>query len=301
VTVRGLAPLLRTGLVGLAAACGAATEPTVIEMPGGPGDGGGSGDSAGGSSGADATTEAPPFDAASEGASSSHPDSGDAAGMSTGTGDDGAVCTPVAVMDVPVTGGAACTPSSASTTCYPHDETTFSPTWVPPLPRGFRCSPMQITDFYDLCLGASATGTSCGTWTAEAANATCLGCLKTPSTAPAYGVFIGFPGDVVELNEAGCVALAEPCNLVCAQTWLASIECREASCTQANCPAQSDQVSCATESAACSACEGYAEAAACMTELTGADHPGGALCAIGSDEGVTMDDYVSVATFMCGN
>jgi|HubBroStandDraft_2_1064218.scaffolds.fasta_scaffold16470_3 hypothetical protein len=288
------------GFAALVAACGAATDPDLIDIPN-VYEGGGVG-SADGSSDADSTTSG--FDAPSDATGlASHSDSGDAESGATGAGQDAEVCTPVSVMDVPSSGGAAC--PTTGTACYPNDETSFSPTWVPPLPRGNRCTATQIGDFYDLCLGPSASDSPCGTWTSDSANATCLGCLKTPNTASAYGVFIQYSGSVVELNEAGCVALAEPCNLKCAQTWLASIECREAACTSTDCPEQSDQIVCAMSAASCSACEGYAEAAACMTELTGPDHPAGTLCAIGSDDivtedSVTMEDYTSVASFMCG-
>jgi hypothetical protein len=292
VIVRRLATLMLSGFVAVVASCGAATDPTLIEIPGVlEGGAVGSVASADGASAPDAPIDAP--------RSTSHPDASDAEGGPTGTTEDGAVCAPVVVMDVPSSGGAACT-AAGSGTCYPHDETAFAPTWVPPLPRSSRCTTEQIGDFYDACLGPAAADTACGGWTGNSANASCLGCLKTPSTASAYGVFIQFVGTALELNEAGCVALAEPCNLECAKTWLASIECREAACTSTNCPAQTEQIACATSAAGCSACEGYADAASCMTELTGPDHPAGTLCAIGSDEGVTMDDYTSVATFMCG-
>jgi hypothetical protein len=302
VTVRRFAPFLCTGFVILVAACGAATDPTLIDVPGYNEAGAGgtvSAESGGESSGSDATVRATdaPYDSTGP---ASHSDSGDGMGGGAGTSAEGAACTPVTVMGVPSSGGGACTAGTVGAACYPHDETEFSPKWVPPLPLGSRCTATQIDDFYNLCLGPMASDTPCGTWTGDSANATCLGCLKTPSTASAYGVFIQFPGNVVELNEAGCVALAEPCNLRCAQTWLASIECREAACTSTNCPAQGDQITCAMNAAACSACEGYAEAASCMTELTGPDHPAGALCAIGSEDDVTMADYTSVATFMCG-
>jgi hypothetical protein len=298
VTVRRVVPFAFSVL---AVACGAATDPTLIDIPGfdeAGASGTGSEASGGGSSGGDATAGATdaPSDAPSFADAS---DSGDATGGSTGTGGDGAVCTPLAITGVP-SGGAACMASATSATCYPHDETSFSPTWVPPLPRGAHCSATQIDDFYDVCLGPMASDTPCGTWTGDSSNASCLGCLKTPSTASAYGVFIQFSGEVVELNEAGCVALAEPCNLKCAQTWLASIECREAACTSTDCSTDSDQVTCATNAASCSACEAYAQEAQCMMNLSGPDHPAGTLCAIGSDEGITMTDYISVATFMCG-
>jgi hypothetical protein len=284
-------------------ACGAATDPTLIEEPGAEASTATTfeiietQDSAAGFG--DATT-APP-DAAQDGSdgSSLSLHSNDGAGGSSGGGaGDGAACTPVVVMDVPSSGGLACTASG--TTCYPHDETAFSGTWVPPLPRVGRCTSTQIMDFYTSCFSSTASDAACGAWTDASANATCLGCLKTPSTAAAYGALIQFPGDVVELNEAGCVALAEPCNLECAQTWLAGIECRDAACTSTECTDQGDLIECTMTAATCTACEAYTQAAGCMTELTGPDHPAGALCAIGSENDVTLGDYTSLATFMCG-
>jgi hypothetical protein len=200
-------------------------------------------------------------------------------------------------MGVPSTGGAACTASG--TTCYPRAETSFAATWVPPQPRSSVCTDDQIQTFYSACLGSTESDSACGSFTGNSVNTACLGCLKTASTASAYGVLIQFPGNVVELNVAGCVALAEPCNLPCAKTWLASIECREAACTSADCPDQGDQITCAKTAAGCSACQAYASAAGCVDALTGAAHPAGALCAISSSDTITAGDYTSVATFMC--
>jgi len=294
VTVGRFAPAL---VVCVVAACGAATDPVLIEEPATEASTTfetiQAEDSAAGFG--DATTAT--LDAALDGSDGSpllH--ASDAAG-GDGTA-DAAVCTPVVVTGAPSSGGLACTASG--TTCYPHDETAFSPAWVAPLPRLGHCTSTQIMDFYTSCIGGTANDSACATWTGASANATCLGCLKTPSTATAYGALIQFPGDVVELNEAGCVALAEPCNLECAQTWLAGIQCREAACTSTECIEQSDLLGCTMTAATCATCEAYTQAAGCMTQLTGPDHPAGALCAIGSENDVTLGDYTSLATFMCG-
>ena len=278
-------------------ACGAATDPVLIEEPGTSGTEASTTfeilegkDSAAGLGDA-ATTDAAPD--GSDGSLLLH--SSDAAGGGTG---DGAACTPVVVTGEPSSGGIAC--PASGTTCYPQNETAFSSTWVPPLPRLGQCTSTQITDFYTSCLGGTASDAACGAWTDASANATCLGCLKTPSTATAYGALIQFSGDVVELNEAGCVALAEPCNLECAKAWLAGIECREAACTSSECADQDDLIECTMTAETCTACEAYTQAGGCMTQLTGPDHPAGALCAIGSENAVTLDDYTSLATFMCG-
>jgi len=292
--VRASAAFAPCAALAVVAACGAATDPSFIEVPGAGGDAS-TPDSAAATS-ADATSAM--VDARE---ASALPEGSDAKGSEGGEKDEGgtgATCVPIAVTDVPSSGGPACASTGA---CFPHDETSFSPTWVPPLPQSNSCTASQIDDFYTVCLGPGATDDACGTWTGASANASCGGCLKTQSTAKAYGALIEFPGNVVELNEAGCVALAESCNLPCAKTWLASIECREAACTSTYCPVQSDQISCAMTAAACSACEGYEKAADCMMDLEGPGHLAGEWCAIGAtDNGPTQTDYTSLATFMCG-
>ena len=260
----------------------------------------------------DAAAEAGDASAAVDGSSGTSFDGGhgffDGAGgvdgQGTGTSGEGGAttsttCAPVSLMPVPTSGGAACAGSSSSS-CFPHSETSFSAVWVPPVPRSHPCSSTQIDAFYTACVGSTASGSNCGSWTTSTVNLACRACLETPSSATSYGVLIAYPGNVVELNEAGCVALAEPCNLPCAETWLASVQCREAACAPTFCPNQSDQIACATQAAACSACEGYAQVSSCMTDLSGPSHPAGMLCSIGSSATPTQAEYTAVAAFMCG-
>ncbi len=272
-----------------AIACGAETAPVIVD------------ESSGADAGDDGAIRAP-TDAANAGADAQL-GAGDGA---VETGKDGAsaiveggvqtACTPVGMTSAP-SGGAAC---SGTGTCFPHDETGFTTVWVPPVPQAHLCSTVQINDYFTDCTGTTATGTACAAWTQSSANSSCLSCLQTPSTASRYGVLIGFPGNVVELNVAGCVALAEPCNLPCAQTSLAIAQCREAACSTTSCPDQSEQLSCATAADACTSCEQYVTASACLTELTGPTHPAQTLCALGSNSTPTQTQYAAVAAFMCG-
>jgi hypothetical protein len=102
------------------------------------------------------------------------------------------------------------------------------------------------------------------------------------------------------LNVAGCVALAEPCNLPCAKISLATAQCREAACSTTSCPDQSQQLSCVMAADACTACENYAMASACLTELAGPTHPAQTLCSLGNNSTPTQAQYAAVAAFMCG-
>jgi hypothetical protein len=211
----------------------------------------------------------------------------------------GGKCTPVSVTPPPSHGGAACQ-QGPSPTCWPHDVSRFTSSWVPPLGAHLgQCTATQISGFYFACLAPGSTTAGCDAWQTNAANTTCLGCLYTGSSAAAYGVLIGYSlGSLVfvEVNQAGCIALAEPCNLPCAQAMQAETECSNAACSS-YCATLSSYDTCATESDSCG-CSGYATSAACQTQITGTQHPAESTCDL---NGVSFQAiYNATATFMCG-
>jgi hypothetical protein len=209
----------------------------------------------------------------------------------------GSTCAAVSVAPLPATGGAAC-PQGTSLTCWPQDETLFSPTWVPPVGAHLnRCTPAQMSAFYTACLGPTATTITCSAWTQVAANTTCFGCLYTKSTAASYGALVEYSAAVV-INTAGCVALAEPCNTQCARAVSAMYACEDSACGFGACTDFTSYSTCTSEADSCSACGGYANAANCSSLLTGAQHPAAATCNLA---GTTFQAvYTSVASFMCG-
>jgi hypothetical protein len=154
-----------------------------------------------------------------------------------------------------------------------------------------------VSDFYTACFGPTATTTTCNAWTQVAANAACFGCLYTKSTAASHGALVAYSAAVV-VNQAGCIALTEPCNTQCAQAVSDMYACEDSACGSTLCPDFTSYSTCASEADSCTSCGGYATAANCSSQLTGAQHPAAATCNLA---GTTFQAvYTSVATFMCG-
>jgi hypothetical protein len=220
---------------------------------------------------------------------------------------DAGSCVPVSVQTVPQHGGSAC-PLDGSA-CFPGDVTTFSPRWVPPVsgaPHAGVCTPMQIADALADCFGSTESNAACNTWKATTANLTCYGCLTTDVGASRYGALLS-AGAYSQLNFAGCIALAEPCNQPCATSILADFECNLTACNPSNGPcAVTDQASLSRENACVAAadatcgCAGFGGAVQCFGELQAVPmaHPAVALCALGSSD--FNAGYTAVSTFMCG-
>jgi hypothetical protein len=210
----------------------------------------------------------------------------------------GGVCTAVTVTPPPTNGGPACQQSD-SATCWPHDVTTFAPAWVPPVGQHTgHCTTAQVSAFYTACLDPTATVAGCSAWRTNPANTTCGGCLFTPSSASAYGALIGYSDDVL-VNVPGCIALAEPCNLGCAQAILAAEACDDAACGSPFCTDFASFNACASQSQSASCgCSGFAASAACESQITGAQHPAETTCNLNAT--TTQALFTSVATFLCG-
>jgi hypothetical protein len=129
------------------------------------------------------------------------------------------------------------TSDSGATACVPADETGFKATWHKNLAKQTVCTAAQIAS-YGKCLDNQSDATLCGSWngTLTAANKKCLDCMKTPSTAAAYGAVI-LKGNVLQPNVAGCIAVAtnDPDGTGCAGKFQAGSQCTAEACT-ANCP-----------------------------------------------------------------
>lgn len=221
---------------------------------------------------------------------------------STDSGDGGTCIIANANTTVPPHGGAAC-PGGGSGTCSPQDETTFNPTWVPPSQQLHACTSAQIGDYYSNCLNpATVSVPGCNAWVSDNANAGCLSCLLTDSTSAQYGVLIAFPGNQAALNVAGCIALAEPCNIPCAKALLADIECKSAACNvTTNCASNPNaNTACETAAESCTACSGYFNQTGCLQDLRGAQHPAQQNCGTGTASLPFGTTYTAIATFMCG-
>jgi hypothetical protein len=230
------------------------------------------------------------------------PDVAPDAGPGADTGADAAlqdvaVCIPVDAGMPPSSGGGACAAvDDAESTCFPHDQTGWSPVWVSPV--GLRtqvCTTQQITDFYDDCMGASSTVPLCNTWIAS--NGACHSCLVTGVGATNYGAIVS--GHLTTyLNVAGCIAALEPCNVACAEAFNAYLQCSNAACDP-SCSTQASGIACENEALNCATCDGFLPAAQCVFELTGPEHPAYTPC-VANIGGAYAASLEGIAETLCG-
>ncbi len=215
---------------------------------------------------------------------------------------DAGACTAVQMMPLPSQGGTGCQQGDGST-CWPHDTTNFTHTWVQPLGAHLGvCTAAQISDYFDACQSAGSTMQSCNVWTQNSANAGCYRCLFTQSDATAYGAIVDYPNvNLDQINVAGCIALAEPCNQPCGAAMLAQLQCENAACTSPFCADFQSYQTCSTEADSCTDCQNYVDiASTCQSELMAAAsrHPAVAACAL---DATNFEGYFkAVAGFMCG-
>jgi hypothetical protein len=224
-------------------------------------------------------------------------DEAETAGDDGGDAGDAGTCVAVPVNPpIPDSGGPGCSGPDGSS-CRPLDETGFSWKFVRPLGMHLdRCTKQQSGDFYDFCVGTMATKANCDAWRNNASNANCLGCLLSSDADKAFGVTIT-TGIGVYFNGAGCMALVEPCNQLCALASQSASECARRAC--GGCATFADFPACVTAAEVCSACMDYQSATECVTQLVAdpAHHPSVAICGFGQSDQVLYD---SIAAFMCG-
>ncbi len=123
--------------------------------------------------------------------------------------------------------------ADAPPACGPADVSAFVPVWDPPVgPDEGACTDAQLAGLITACFAAFATSANCTAWEDEPANLGCLGCWSGPETASRWApyLYVNNPGETDYLNIAGCVALADPSNLVCAESLQAALQCEFAAC-----------------------------------------------------------------------
>jgi hypothetical protein len=234
----------------------------------------------------------------------------DDASADTGTGDetgptadaDAASCTRVTTMPLPSQGGAGCQQGDGST-CWPHDTTNFTHTWVQPVGAHLGvCTAGQISDYFNACQASSSTTQACNLWTSNAANAACYHCVYTSSDSTAYGAIVDYPNvNLDQVNVAGCIALVEPCNQPCAAAMLAQLQCENAACTSPFCGDFDSYQACSNEADTCTDCQNYVEVASnCQAGLMAAasQHPSVGACNLNASD--FQGYFTAIATVMCG-
>jgi hypothetical protein len=165
------------------------------------------------------------------------------------------------------------------------------------------CAQSQIDGFFAGCVKTGATQQTCAPYgtSGTASNQACAKCLYTPSTAAAYGPLVDKSG-VVELNIAGCLALAEsrPDGSGCGGKFQANSQCEDAAC-KANCPVTDDASFAAYQNCVQTAdttpniCQSYANAATCADQIVEA----GAVGATCLNYQTFDDGYANLAPIFC--
>jgi hypothetical protein len=153
--------------------------------------------------------------------------------------------------------------------CSPADVSSFTPTWKPPVgPYTGACTSVQLDKLITSCFDTSSTQAMCDTWVQNAANAACLTCWLGPMKADHWApiVYTNNPGETDYVNFPGCVELADPQLIACAQAIEANITCDLQACLS-NCPVPQDPASTMRSASitALNACFGVADLSGCTT------------------------------------
>ena len=178
---------------------------------------------------------------------------------------------------------------SLDASCSPGTTTNFAPVFNLPVgPYAGACTTSQLEAVVSDCFASTAMSTDCNKWVDDAKNAACVACALGPLTAATWApVLYADDGAELFLNLGGCVALADPSQLTCAEAFEYATECNVAACLTA-CPIP--------PSGSTTAFYGC---------LTAADEDGGA-CATYADKAVTCtaalnpDASTSPASFCLG-
>jgi hypothetical protein len=194
----------------------------------------------------------------------------------------------------------------ATGTCSPSATIDTSQiTWVPPItPEPSGCSSVQVSDYYNDCLGTSATSTTCQGFTNNAANATCNTCLiSTYDKDTKYGALIQI-GGVDYANIAGCIAIltGDVSSTGCGAKNQAVTDCETLACSS-SCPAVTDQTS-FTEYTDCTTAADSAVCASYVTaecDLQDAGTDGSAAAYATCENQASFEDYYNtMAVVFCG-
>jgi hypothetical protein len=168
-------------------------------------------------------------------------------------------------------------------TCSPASVTDFTPTYNLPVgPRAGACSDEQIQAAVNDCFappdgGATGGASVCQSWVTDTKNAGCLSCWAGSLTDMTWAPILESGGLEIIFNVGGCIALADPAELLCARAVEYEVECEIAAClaacpisasgdptAQLDCIVQADMGGCATFTA---------NAAKCTKELAASKSP----------------------------
>ncbi len=183
--------------------------------------------------------------------------------------DSSVACKAVALGD----GGfdaSACPVSNNNSVCAPSSVSKYVPKWTAPTSAHQNlCTAAQAQKFYDDCFDPILSSAAACT-TFQTNNAACFACVYTLETDPQWGPVVDH-GAYASVNVAGCIAVAETCNLPCAKAIQAREGCSSTSCNSVNCPITTQASftafnTCVTNADKC-LCKGYADVSACQSAL----------------------------------
>jgi hypothetical protein len=157
--------------------------------------------------------------------------------------------------------------------CGPGNVSGFVPSYEQPVgPYTGDCTMDQLNHLIADCF--TVGGKDCTAWLANPKNNACISCWAGPITASSWApvVYSLNGGEANFINAGGCVALADPGQLECAQETEFDLECDLAACVEQcpipktgdtqsagtaldECISAADKAGCATYAAARLACE----------------------------------------------
>jgi hypothetical protein len=195
-------------------------------------------------------------------------------------------------------GGTSAAGFGDANACRPGDVETYQPKAYRPAAAAWQgvCSAAQIGSFYDDCLGAQATTTTCTAFKSDKTSSPCAACILTLDTASHDGPLISH-GTFITTNVAGCIELTDSAGLSCAKALQALSGCELYAC-QANCPVHDSASRMAFDSCADQAsnagCASYDMATGCVAAERDAGRAADCLLPAFSDF------YNAVAPLFCG-
>jgi hypothetical protein len=122
--------------------------------------------------------------------------------------------------------------------CSPGSVADFKPTMHGPVgPYANKCTVTQLDDAVADCFGPSETMPACDSWVNDSANKGCLLCWAGNVTAADWApyLYVDNPGQSTYTNVAGCFALSDPSQGMCAMENEYAFECAIAACEK-SCP-----------------------------------------------------------------
>jgi hypothetical protein len=197
------------------------------------------------------------------------------------------------------TGGAHLCSSVDAGACGPASLAAFTATAPPPALAQQACTSTQLQNIYNDCLnGGTCTESGVG----DPAFG-CFSCIFTHQTDSTWGPIVLSPESIANINLGGCLTLLEPCNAPCGATFEQDLQCEEAACGAACASTETTSLTdlnnciAAIDSCDPGGCALYSNGTSCVTEITGAGHPGSVCFA---SPGNFEAAFLTVSGVFCG-